>query len=402
MYNINIPGIPDLSNLDLSQFNIPGIAPPPEQQAPAQEQQALTPAFEPPPVYDNPLPQLDFSNIDLSQFNLPNQPPPAMVAPPPEVVPAPVAPAPQFDPYAGMTQADLAEIGMMLPRTQPPAPAPAPAPMPQPVAPSGIEGLAPNFRLTEDFMLPATAPETPPVPSEVYVGPEDYTEGKTDIPDVSSVAQGLVSNIVTLPNGETIDLSGINLGNLDLESFGVNPNIAAEAAAEAQGTTPNTTPGTTPGRGNINPEDYYVPASDFYTDGQLADAGIEPGTAVSPGAGLTFGGPSQINLTPEQQAAIDAFVANNPAGSIVGTPFGNISLPDLSQYTGGNTGPSTNAAAAQYVIQNLVPQASETARGGSVATTFGAPVGIPQPPSRENPFRRPTDDGIASLVPSGG
>ena len=349
MYNINIPGIPDLSNLDLS-------------------------------------------NIDLSQFNIPNQPPPAMVAPPPEVVPAPVAPAPQFDPYAGMTQADLAEAGITMP---PNMGVPGIGPMP-PSAPSGIETMAPRFQITEDFALPVNQQQSMPATAP---GQEDYTEGMvTDVPDVSSVAQGLVGNTVTLPNGETIDLSGLNLGNIDLSSFGVNPNIAAEAAAEAQGTTP----GTTPGRGNINPEDYYVPASNFYTDGQLEDRGIEPGTAVSPGAGLTFGGPSQITLTPEQQAGIDAWIANNPAGSIVGTPFGNISLPDLSQYTGGNAGPSTNAAAAQYVIQNLVPQASETARGGSVATTFGAPVGIPQPPPRENPFRRPTDDGIASLVPSGG
>jgi len=356
-------------------------------------------------MYNINIPPLDFSNIDLSnidlsQFNLPNQPPPAMVAPPPEVVPAPVAPAPQFDPYAGMTQADLAEAGITMP---PNMGVPGIGPMP-PSAPSGIETMAPRFQITEDFALPVNQQQSMPATAP---GQEDYTEGMvTDVPDVSSVAQGLVGNTVTLPSGETIDLSGLNLGNMDLSSFGVNPNIAAEAAAEAQGTTP----GTTPGRGNINPEDYYVPASDFYTDGQLADAtltpgqqaGIEPGTAVSPGAGLTFGGPSQITLTPEQQAGIDAWIANNPAGSTVGTPFGNISLPDLSQYTSGNAGPSTNAAAAQYVIQNLVPQASETARGGSVATTFGAPVGISQPPPRENPFRRPTDDGIASLVPSGG
>jgi hypothetical protein len=132
----------------------------------------LTPAFEPRPVYDNPLPQLDFSNIDLSQFNLPNQPPPAMVAPPPEVVPAPVAPAPQFDPYAGMTQADLAEIGMMLPRTQPPAP--APAPMPQPVAPSGIETMAPRFQITEDFALPVDFnPNSPAMNAETLMGTPD-------------------------------------------------------------------------------------------------------------------------------------------------------------------------------------------------------------------------------------
>ena len=343
-------------------------------------------------MYNINIPPLDFSNIDLSnidlsQFNLPNQPPPAMVAPPPQVAPAPVAPAPQFDPYAGMTQADLAEIGMMLPpRTQPPAP----APMPQPVAPSGIETMAPRFQITEDFALPVDLnPNSPAMNAETLMG-------TPDMPNVNNVAQTLVNTgPITLPNGETFDISDLDLSGLNLSGF----NPPQEAIDEAQGTTP----GTTPGRGNINPEDYYVPASDFYTDGQLADATLTPGTAVSPGAaGLTFGGPSQITLTPEQQAGIDAWIANNPAGSIVGTPFGNISLPDLSQYTGGNAGPSTNAAAAQYVIQNLVPQASETARGGSVATTFGAPVGIPQPPSRENPFRRPTDDGIASLVPSGG
>ena len=406
MYNINIPGIPDLSNLDLSQFNIPGIAPPPEQQAPAQEQQApaqeqqaLTPAF------DNPLPQLDFSNIDLSQFNLPNQPPPAMVAPPPEVLPAPVAPAPQFDPYAGMTQADLAEIGMVAPLSQT---LPAPAPAPQPSAPTGIETMAPNFTMTEDFMLPAdqqalmpaTAPArdipVEPTPQPAQVIPEEVAADQPT--NVNEVAQGLINTApITLPNGETFDIRDLDLSGLDLTGLG-GQGVSTQPA---QGQTPAQTVNTRADLANI-PPDYFTGASDYYTDGQLAEMGIEPGTVVSTGANPQQPAGTQIDLTPEQQGAIDAWVESNPAGSVVETPFGNISLPDFSQYTGGNTTPSTNVAAAQYVIQNLVPQASETARGGRVATTFGGPSNAPQQAPRANPFQRPEDGGLASLVPSGG
>jgi len=438
MYNINIPGIPDLSNIDFSQFAVP----------------------QPTPV-------------------VPQQP---VVAPAP--VPAPV-PAPAFDPYAGMTQADLAEIGMMLPPQpvpQPvaPAPAPVPAPMPAPapqgaipidfsvenftpdVAPTGIETMAPRFQMTEDFALPvgepsipvpAPAPAPAPAPQAVaptpaptptpafdpYVGmtradleeigmaaplsqtlpapapaPQPVAPSGVDFnpnspamnaetlggtPDVSNVAQSLINTgPITLPNGETFDIRDLDLSGLDLTGLG-GQGVSTQPA---QG---QTTAQTTRGGDDLSqiPGNYFTGASDYYTDGQLADMGIEPGTVVSTGANPQQPAGTQIEITPEQQAAIDNFLANNPAGSVVQTPFGNISLPQLSNYTQGNTSPNTNTRAAEFVVQNLTIQQDGTqGRGGQVATEFGFSRGAPAPAQGGNPFRRPTDGGIASLVPSGG
>lgn len=450
MYNINIPGIPDLSNIDFSQFNIPGIAPPPGQQAPA-------------PVYDNPLPQLDFSNIDLSQFNVPQPAPAPVPAPVPEPALAPVpvfdpsqfvapvpapaptptpeptpAPAPEFDPYVGMTLADLAEIGMVAPLSQT---LPAPAPAPQPSAPTGIETMAPNFQMTEDFalpvdqqqLMPATTPVTPtPAPApqpvapsgvdfnpnspamnaETLMGTPDIptmrdTEptgfvggivaGQYSTPTVNNVAQSLVPSEIFDSEGIP-DLSNLDLSGVDLSGF-IPPQ---EAINEAQGTTPAQ---TTRGGDDLSqiPSNYFTAASNYYTDGQLADMGMEPGTVVSTGANPQQPAGTQIEITPEQQAAIDNFLANNPAGSVVQTPFGNISLPQLSNYTQGNASPNTNTRAAEFVVQNLTIQQNGTqGRGGQVATEYALSRGAPAPAQGGNPFRRPTDGGIASLVPSGG
>jgi len=127
---------------------------------------------------------------------------------------------------------------------------------------------------------------------------------------------------------------------------------------------------------------------------------MEPGTAVSTGANPQQSAGTPLNLTPEQQAALDAFIANNPGGTVIGTPFGNVSLPDLSNYTGGGGSPSTNTRAMNFVIQNLAPVERE-AYDPRVATQYAASA-PPSTPQRENPFRRPQDQGIASLVPSGG
>jgi hypothetical protein len=150
----------------------------------------------------------------------------------------------------------------------------------------------------------------------------------------------------------------------------------------------------------VPPRDYITAASDYYTDGQLADMGMEPGTAVSTGANPQQSAGTPLNLTPEQQAALDAFIANNPGGTVIGTPFGNVSLPDLSNYTGGGGSPSTNTRAMDFVIQNLAPVERE-AYDPRVATQYAASA-LPPTPQRGNPFRRPEDQGIASLVPSGG
>jgi hypothetical protein len=428
MYNINLSGLPDFSNID-------------------------------------------FGNIDLSQFGVPT---PAAVAPvQPPVLPAATSPAPApapvpaFDPYAGMTQADLAEIGMAAPMPQmvaPPVQTPALAPelavnpAPEPVQPApsmGIEGLAPNFAMTKDFSLPVErGPDNLPVATTMAMGEEDggfpperdmattmamgeedgggmattmamgeedgggmattMAMGEEDggyfadldpnsparnaetlggTPDVNNVAQSLINTgPITLPNGETFDIRDLDLTGLDLSGF----TPPQEAINEAQGTTPAR--GARAGEDLARiPGGYFAPASDYYTDGQLADRGIEPGTTVSTGANPQQPAGTPLNLSPEQQAAIDNWLANNPPGTVINLPGGgSVTVPDY-------TSPTRTVNSNDFMLQNLQIQQGQGRRGGSVATQFGLRGIAPtQPVQRGNPFRRPGDEGIASLVPSGG
>ena len=381
MYNINLSGLPDFSNID-------------------------------------------FGNIDLSQFGVPT---PAAVAPvQPPVLPAATSPAPApapvpaFDPYAGMTQADLAEIGMAAPMPQmvaPPVQTPALAPelavnpAPEPVQPApsmGIEGLAPNFAMTKDFSLPVErGPDNLPVATTMAMGEEDggyfadldpnsparNAETLGGTPDVNNVAQSLINTgPITLPNGETFDIRDLDLTGLDLSGF----TPPQEAINEAQGTTPAR--GARAGEDLARiPGGYFAPASDYYTDGQLADRGIEPGTTVSTGANPQQPAGTPLNLSPEQQAAIDNWLANNPPGTVINLPGGgSVTVPDY-------TSPTRTVNSNDFMLQNLQIQQGQGRRGGSVATQFGLRGIAPtQPVQRGNPFRRPGDEGIASLVPSGG
>jgi hypothetical protein len=151
------------------------------------------------------------------------------------------------------------------------------------------------------------------------------------------------------------------------------------------------------------PGGYFAPASDYYTDGQLADMGIEPGTTVSTGANPQQPAGTPLNLSPEQQAAIDNWLANNPPGTVINLPGGgSVTVPG---YTGGtgSTGSTRTVNPNDLMLQNLQIQQGQGGRGGSVATQFGLRGVAPtQPVERGNPFRRPGDEGIASLVPSGG
>jgi hypothetical protein len=533
MYNINLPGLPDFSkidfsNIDLSQFGVPtpaGVAP--------VQPQVLAAAPAPVPAFD---PYAGMTQADLAEIGM-AAPMPQMVAPAPAPVPVPqptapvgietmapnfamtedfalpvgepsipvpvpqpvvqtpapapiptptpapqpVAPAPTpevvepvpaaapaFDPYAGMTQADLAEIGMAAPmpqrvappvQTPAPVPVPTPTPVPQPAFDPyagmtqadlaaigaeasllGIEGLAPNFAMTEDFARPvnrgqpmpavtgpvpepqvAPAPVTSvpptiratgedfvlPADQEAFMGarePVDFNPyspemnaetlmGTPDTPNVNNVAQSLINTgPITLPNGETFDIRDLDLTGLDLSGF----TPPQEAINEAQGTTPAR--GARAGEDLARiPGGYFAPASDYYTDGQLADMGIEPGTTVSTGANPQQPAGTPLNLSPEQQAAIDNWLANNPPGTVINLPGGgSVTVPDY-------TGPTRTVNPNDLMLQNLQIQQGQGGRGGSVATQFGLRGVAPtQPVERGNPFRRPGDEGIASLVPSGG
>jgi uncharacterized protein YjbI with pentapeptide repeats len=94
-------------------------------------------------------------------------------------------------------------------------------PPPQPVVPAGIEGLAGNFELTEDYALPInrrnvtsnTTAVSPRVLSRVdEVGGEPTS---IPMPDGSSVNVGNIdlSNL-NLPDLSNLDLSNLNLSNI--------------------------------------------------------------------------------------------------------------------------------------------------------------------------------------------
>jgi hypothetical protein len=200
--------LPDLSNIDLSQFNLPAQQAPAPAPMPPAPAPAAAPAPAPAPSF-NPmgemggenfampdLSNLDLSNIDLSQFNLPAQP--AAVAPAPQ-------PAPAQAPIAAASFSPSQQMGSnaLEPRD----------------GPTGIETMA-EFVGQGDFLgipLPdgsnlGATPAIEPSPSSYY---EDTPNNNGLTPAQQA---GLDAFNAQYPNG--FDL---NLGNIGSEGgFGGN------------------------------------------------------------------------------------------------------------------------------------------------------------------------------------
>lgn len=557
------------------------VAPPP---APLP---SVEPAPMPAPVA--PLPNIsglpDLSNIDLSGLpGLPQMPLPAPVAAPaPAPTPAPVpAPLPAADPYMGMTQADLREIGVTLPpMTVEPAPAPvpvtppplppqpvpppptpavepapapvpvtppptpptpvappleprvSPAPLPEPIVPPPLPPTPvapPPVIEPAPAPTPITPPPTPPIlerefslPEEILnrlppeerfesppiiaqpnvplvpvptatpapapsvgietLAPEDFTApagiaaGPMSTPAVNNRVEAMEANI-PMPDG-----SQFNLENLDVGGFEIDPQIIQNALADAglasspvaeptPTITPNLDAGLTLGdtflteprvdlsnerelaeimRGGatdrsdvvaptseptptvssfqpeaggftLTPEqqaaiDAAIAQGEFgfagdsfgFTDGQQDAAGVSPGAVENTAPAPSYANEAFYqNMTPEQQAAYDAFIQGGGFTGLGGGTIdlgaiggGIVNIPGLGGYTGGYTG--TTPRPVVEAIQNLTVNRDPTRAGNvSAATQYGLTGAPPVQAPSTNPFRRPeTQQGIGSLAGGG-
>jgi len=277
--------------------------------------------------------------------------------------------------------------------------------------------------------------------------PAGIVAGPMSTPAVNNRVDAAEATI-PLPDGGLF-----NLDRMEFDSEGipmVDPQIIQNALADAGIEVPATT--TTP-TSTVTPNldagltmgDTFLtePAGNFYTDGQLADMGMEPGgvdntrstltpaqqaavdAAIQDGE-LTFGGPGirtepagnyytdgqlaemgaepgstvvsqdpTTTLTPEQQAALDAYLAANPGG-LVTTPFGNFNIPNYGGTTGTTPRPVVDPIANLTVNRTAQPQQV------SVATQYGLSGAAPVQTPSTNPFLRPeSQQGIGSLAGGG-
>jgi hypothetical protein len=310
-----------------------------------------------------------------------------------------------------------------------PQPAPAPTPSDEP---TGIETMAPEVGFG-DYLGGEVAEAMPTQPA-----PQPAQEGT-----------------ISLPDGSSFDLSTLDLSGLPGEGFdfeiptppgptppGPTPEPTPEPASSlptGRGMTlddlvslgqdaggfvePETgvyTPGIVAGpqstasvnntdnfMGGFNPEDYVTPAGEFLTDGQLAEYGdLEPGTPIPTN-------PTNTGLTPEQQSALDQYLANNPGGinvDLLGfNPFGNMSGMGSFGSIPSGTVPDGQGG---YSVIPVGPVGDLDNTGGQApapgpvnvrsASSYGLTGAQQTMPVSDNPFRRPeTQGGIGSLAGGG-
>lgn len=496
---MNIPGLP--------QLPMPAPVPPVAQPAPV-------PAPVPTPV---PLPQVEpmppVKPLPTTPpiMELPNVPPlpvtpPPMVEPVPTPVPAPTPITPPPTPPTPVAPPPMVEPAPVpVPVTPPPLPPqPVPTPTPTPVTPEFslprelLESLPPMVRppVVEPMPTPAPTPTPTPVAPEPAVGietlaPEDFTApagiaaGPMSTPAVNNRVEAMEANI-PLPSGGQFNLdrmefdtesipeidpqiiqnaladaglapapvmepapvtepapnitpnlgAGLTLGDTFLTEPQVDLSNERELAEIMRGGSANRgdvvapTPEPTPTASSFQPEaggftltpeqqaaiDAAIAQGEFglasdsfgFTDGQQDAAGVPPGavadtasgTAAPPYANEAF----YQNMTPEQQAAYDAFIEGGGFTSIRGGTIdlgaiggGTVTIPGLGGYNLPTVRPTVEA------IQNLEVNRDPTLAGNvSVATQYGLTGAPPAPTQQSNPFERPeTQQGIGSLAGGG-
>jgi hypothetical protein len=188
--------------------------------------------------------------------------------------------------------------------------------------------------------------------------------------------------------------SGVSLDQIDTSNLsGFDPaNIGQDRPTDASG---------------FNPEDYTAPAGEFMTDGQLAEYGsLEPGTPIPTN-------PTNTGLTPEQQAALDQYLADNPgAFDFIGSgfnPFGSMS--GVGAFGSIPTG-TVSDGQGSYTVIPVGPVGDLDNTGGQAtapgpinvrsASSYGLTGAQPTMPVGPNPFQRPeTQEGIGSLAGGG-
>jgi hypothetical protein len=428
---------------------------PPMEIAPAPVPEPITPPplpprppvniLEPAPpmeVAPGPIPEL-ITPPPLPPTPTPTPVPPLEVAPgpiPEPVMPPPLPPQNTFLPPEFMEQ--LPNFGSFVP----PAPAnpivqePAPAPV------TGIETLAP-----EDYTESVASFEGIPMPDGTVLSMNEISEAQGFRYDPSGQFDpfGFSPN-VTPPQSETTELpantvdfgyGAVNVEDLaaigvpgfgfDSETGGVTFDADEMVGTTGGGQTANA--GYTPTFDNMYTYREEPGVDDFTfgggdTGGTVRDTrfidynnnGIDDrdegvdvngntggtttgtgttGGSTSAGTGTTSGyGDWYNNLSDEQRAAFDTWMANNTSNGVITTPFGSF---NLNQYTGTGTGTTT----VTPVESNFEFTARTPAGSGEnvvVATQYALPGTVAPRAPADNPFERPeTQEGIGSLAGGG-
>ena len=302
----------------------PRFAPMPIKPAPQVKAPAPTPIAPPPaplpsveparmPAPVAPLPNIsglpDLSNIDLSGLpGLPQMPLPAPVAAPaPAPTPAP-APLPAADPYMGMTQADLREIGAALPPAPPMTVEPAPAPVPvtppplppQPVPPPPAPVVEPA-----PAPVPVTPPPTPPVPVAPPPAPVPTPAPPPIVPTVQTAPSNRVSEPAPAPAPTPVAPPPVP--TLTPEPSPLVPPVQTAPSNRVSEPAPEPAVGIE----TLAPDDFTAPVTPpFSPSEQMGFNALEPRDGPLP-AGIAAGPMS----TPAVNNRVEAMEANIPLPS---------------------------------------------------------------------------------------
>ena len=397
----------------------------------------------PPPLPPQPVPPPAVPPIDVAP---PPSVPPIDVAPPPSVPPIDVAPPPAVPPFEiAPGPVPTPVTPPPLPPREPPAVLPfeiAPGPVPTPVTPpppppsmvlppelqdalTGIETLAPDdftARVADVIPLPDgnnfnVNEIQPNFGAGMTMGDILLTEpGELRLPE--GVDTTLPDNTVDFGYGavnvEDLAAIGVPGFGFDAETGEVTFDADQMIGAEGRGTAAAGR-SYTPTFDNM----YTIPEDDFTfgggdTDGNIRDNrfidtnnnGIDDRDENTGGSGTTTTGGSTTtgygdwynNLSDEQRAAFDAWMANNANNGVITTPFGTY---NINQYTGGGSGTTTITP----IESNFEFTAGTPAGSGqnvSVATEYALPGTVAPRAPADNPFVRPeTQQGIGSLAGGG-
>ena len=252
-----------------------------------------------------------------------------------------------------------------------------------------------------DFEMPTMPGPTPsgPTPEPEFTPDPAITNFNDYLPPPPPTGRGLtLDDLVSLGQ----DAGGFVEPETGVYTPGQQPaGLPQSAINEAQGTSPSDF------MGSFNPEDYVTPAGEFLTDGQLAEYGdLEPGTPIPTNT-------TNTSLTPEQQAALDQYLASNPGGinvDLLGfNPFGqNAGMGSFGSIPSG-TVPDGQGG---YSVIPVGPVGDLDNTGGPApapgpvnvrsASSYGLTGAQQTMPVSDNPFRRPeTQGGIGSLAGGG-
>ena len=456
-----------------------------------------TPVTPPPlPPREPPIPPMEVAPGPVPTPVTPPPLPPTPVAPPPALVPTP-APPPIVPPVLTAPSARVSE----------PAPAFVPTLTPEPSLLAPTVQTAPSARVSEPAPEPSvgietlapddfTAPVTPPFSPSEQMGfnaleprdgplPAGIAAGPMSTPAVNNRVEAMEANI-PLPSG-----GQFNLDRMEFDSEGipmVDPQIIQNALADAglapapvvepaptitpnlgagltlgdtfltepqvdlsnerelaeiirggaadrsdmvfAGGTPNfdertgqyveptPEPAPAPNEFTLTPEqqaaiDAAIAQGEFgfagdsfgFTDGQRDAAGVPPGAVENTAPAPSYANQAFYqNMTPEQQAAYDAFIEGGGIANLRGGTIdlgaiggGTVNIPGYGGYTGTTPRPVVEA------IQNLTVNRDPTLAGNvSAATQYGLTGAPPVQAPSTNPFQRPeTQQGIGSLAGGG-